>query len=83
MNDPMTDPLLDSRGVSAETGGKSIMTIWRWQRDPRVNFPKPDVIINGRNYWYRSTIGRWKVEMAAKSSTTSAPRGRADLQPAA
>lgn len=83
MNDHANDPLLDARGVSAETGGKSTMTIWRWQRDPRVNFPAPDVVINNRNYWYRSTITGWKTAMAAKCSTTSAPRGRFDHECAA
>lgn len=68
-----SDPLLDSNGVATEAGGKSKMTIWRWQRDPNVGFPMPDVVINGRNYWYRSTIRRWQSAMAAKPSKRATP----------
>lgn len=76
MLDTSGEALLDSNGTRAETGGKCAMTIWRWQRDPRVNFPLPDVVINGRNYWYRSTIRRWQCEMAARprKEEAAAPR---------
>jgi predicted DNA-binding transcriptional regulator AlpA len=56
------DVLLDSKQTRASVGQKSDMCIWRWQRDPRVQFPKPDVMINGRRYWYAGTIRRWKAE---------------------
>ena len=72
MGDPRSDHLLDSNGVCAEVGGKSKMTIWRWQRDPRVNFPKPDIIINGRNYWHRSTIKRWQATLSRTTSEHTA-----------
>ena len=32
------------------------MTLWRWTRDPRIRFPPPDVVINGRKYWKRKTL---------------------------
>jgi hypothetical protein len=64
---PLDDEvLLDSAGVRASVGDKSNMCLWRWQRDPRVQFPKPDVIINGRRYWYVGTIRRFKVSRARK-----------------
>ncbi len=72
----ITDPMLDSSAVSVETGGKSMMTIWRWQRDEKVNFPLPDAVINGRNYWYRSTVRRWQLEMVEKTGKNPAPPPR-------
>ncbi|KMO21624.1 helix-turn-helix transcriptional regulator [Methylobacterium platani] len=28
----------------------SDMTLWRWEKDPKLDFPKP-IRINGRRYW--------------------------------
>jgi hypothetical protein len=50
------DDLIPASIVKQENGGVSDMTIWRWQRDPQIQFPMPDVIINGRRYWKRSTM---------------------------
>lgn len=72
------DPMLDVAGVCAEVGDKTPMTLWRWQRDERVQFPQPDLMINNRRYWYRSSIKRWQASMAARSNATAAPRGRID-----
>jgi predicted DNA-binding transcriptional regulator AlpA len=36
----------------------SAMAIWRWERDPRLEFPQP-TIINGRKYWNRTDINGW------------------------
>ena len=33
----------------AEGYGVSLMTIWRWDHDPRLNFPKA-IYIRGRKY---------------------------------
>ncbi len=44
------DTLLDSAAARATCGNVSTMCIWRWQRDPRVQFPAPDVVINSRRY---------------------------------
>jgi hypothetical protein len=52
------DDLIPASVVKRENGGVSDMTIWRWQRDPQIQFPMPDVIINGRNYWKRGTMRR-------------------------
>lgn len=75
--DTSGEALIDSVGIRAETGGKSAMTIWRWQRDPRVNFPPPDITINGRNYWRRSTIRKWQRDMAARSEKSGVAPQRA------
>jgi predicted DNA-binding transcriptional regulator AlpA len=39
------------------------MTIWRWERDPKLSFPKPTVI-NDRKYWARSDINDWMRRQA-------------------
>ena len=44
------DVMLTGPQTREWVGGKSTMCIWRWLRDPRVNFPQP-LKINGRNYW--------------------------------
>jgi predicted DNA-binding transcriptional regulator AlpA len=40
------------------------MCIWRWMRDPRVQFPAP-LKINGRNYWRIGDLRRWQADRAA------------------
>jgi predicted DNA-binding transcriptional regulator AlpA len=55
------DPWLNSRQVRAEVGNPSEMTIWRWQQDPKIRFPMPDIVLNGRNYWFTSAIRKWKA----------------------
>jgi predicted DNA-binding transcriptional regulator AlpA len=40
----------------------SSMTIWRWQRDPEVEFPPPVKLgKNGRNYWWLPGIKEWEA----------------------
>jgi predicted DNA-binding transcriptional regulator AlpA len=43
------------------------MCIWRWMRDPRVQFPAP-VKINRRNYWRLGDLRRWQAERAASQT---------------
>jgi hypothetical protein len=59
--------LLDSNATRARVGGKSHMCLWRWTRDPKVRFPVPDIVINGRRYWYEDTISRWLSDRTARS----------------
>ena len=53
---PDDEDLVPSPIVKKENGGISDMTLWRWTRDPRIRFPPPDVVINGRKYWKRKTL---------------------------
>lgn len=39
----------------------SDMTIWRWLKDERLNFPHP-VYINKRRYWRASDLQAWEAE---------------------
>lgn len=50
-----TEILLKTSEVKARLGRISDMTIWRWERDPRLNFPKP-VRIRNRKYYRESEI---------------------------
>ena len=49
MTEPTSKALLPAKRVRARYD-VSDMTVWRWLRDEKLNFPKP-LIINGRRYW--------------------------------
>jgi hypothetical protein len=69
MVQPVDDEaLLTSGQVRARVGNVSCMCLWRWTRDPRVQFPLPDVVINNRKYWYVSTIRRFNMGRARKAA---------------
>ena len=38
--------------------GVTAMTIWRWERDPKLAFPA-STVIRGRKYWHRDDIDTW------------------------
>jgi hypothetical protein len=52
------DDLVSAAVVKRENGNISDMTLWRWTRDPRIQFPQPDFVINNRKYWKRGTLRR-------------------------
>lgn len=65
MNDEITDlsrlgidPLLDSKTICAAEGIRARETLSR--RVSRGEFPKPDRIIGGRNFWLRSRYLTWR-----------------------
>jgi predicted DNA-binding transcriptional regulator AlpA len=45
-----SDALLTTPQLRARLGGISEMTIWRYERDTEINFPKP-IRIKRRKYW--------------------------------
>ncbi len=61
------DVLLTAAQTRARVGGVSAMCIWRWMRDPRVQFPAP-TRINRRNYWRLGALRRWQAERAASQN---------------
>ncbi len=71
---PATDDetLLNSAQTRRMVGGVSEMCIWRWSRDEGVRFPRPDVVMNRRKYWFRATIRRWQAERAAATQKPAA-----------
>ena len=46
-----------------ERYGVSDMSIWRWCKDERLQFPAP-IKINTRRLWKRGEIERWERERA-------------------
>jgi hypothetical protein len=63
---PDDEDLVPSPAVKRENGGISDMTLWRWTRNPRIQFPQPDLIINGRKYWKRKTLRRHRQHIEAQ-----------------
>jgi predicted DNA-binding transcriptional regulator AlpA len=58
----LPDPLVCKRyGVSA-------MTLWRWDHDPHINFPKP-IRINRRKYRDEADLEAWERWRAAHGTT--------------
>ena len=49
----------NSRGIVAARYHRSARTIKRWESDPRVDFPKPDIVINGNPYWSDETLDKF------------------------
>ena len=50
--------------------GVTAMTIWRWERDPKLAFPAA-AIIHGRKYWNRNDIDAWMRRMATSKATAT------------
>jgi hypothetical protein len=40
------------------------MTLWRWQRNPELNFPLP-IVINGRKYWALDELEAWERSLSS------------------
>lgn len=63
--------LITARQVRDRTGKISAMTLWRWLRDDRLNFPKPVVVLR-RRYWYEADIDNWLNTRALTSAAGGA-----------
>lgn len=63
-----TEPGFISSTDLANFLGVSGMTLFRWQRDAKLNFPQP-AIINHRKYWARTAIDIWMKQMAVGKAT--------------
>jgi predicted DNA-binding transcriptional regulator AlpA len=63
---------LSRRGVR-QRYGISNMTLWRWEHDPRLNFPKP-IEINGRKYFAEALIEVWERDRAIPGSSRELAR---------
>jgi hypothetical protein len=77
---PDDEDLVPSSIVKKENGGISDMTLWRWMRDPRIQFPRADIIINGRKYWKRRTLRRHRRRLEVQQNAILRPpeRGKAE-----
>jgi predicted DNA-binding transcriptional regulator AlpA len=54
------DHLVTAPQLRNRLGGISDMTLWRWLRDPRLEFPKP-LIVNRRRYWWLRDLEAWEA----------------------
>jgi predicted DNA-binding transcriptional regulator AlpA len=63
---------LPASAVRVRYGGISDVTIWRWVRDPRVNFPAP-IKANGRHrLWKLADLEAWEASRAEGGANASA-----------
>jgi DNA-binding transcriptional regulator YiaG len=46
----------------------TVQTVDRWKKNPKLNFPPPDLIINSREYRKVATIETWERKRATTPS---------------
>jgi predicted DNA-binding transcriptional regulator AlpA len=46
------------------------MTLWRWERDPKIAFPRP-MIVNRRKLYRLADIEAWERQQAANAGTAA------------
>jgi predicted DNA-binding transcriptional regulator AlpA len=50
----------------------SDMSVWRWQRDPKIAFPLPFKLgAGGRNFWWLPAVRAWLRRREAEMSTSA------------
>jgi predicted DNA-binding transcriptional regulator AlpA len=54
--------------VRRRYGGISEMGLWRWINDGKINFPKPDMIPNGRRLWSEETLDRFDARLSVEAA---------------
>lgn len=54
--------------VRRRYGGISEMGLWRWIHDGKVNFPKPDLIVNGRRLWSEASLDAFDARLMVKEA---------------
>jgi hypothetical protein len=73
----MSKTWVTSKKVCERYGGISSMTLWRWERDPRLNFPKP-MVVNGRKLYGEPELDEFDAEQRQREAgrlTSSAHEG--------
>jgi predicted DNA-binding transcriptional regulator AlpA len=77
------DRLMNGRQVRIRNGIKGRATLHRWYNDPDIGFPRPAMVISGRNYWRESDVERWHRERAAMTepprAVAPAPSGAREV----
>jgi hypothetical protein len=68
------DELVPDSVVRAELGGITPMALWRWERDPDLNFPPP-IVIRKRKFRSRLAVEAFKQRLITKA-TKPAPTPR-------
>jgi hypothetical protein len=78
---PASNPGPEERYVNREQLREIIptsdMTLWRWQRDPKIGFPASVKLgADGRNYWWLPKVRAWMREREERR-VPSAEKGTA------
>jgi predicted DNA-binding transcriptional regulator AlpA len=71
------DRFIDSGAVSRRYNNASAMTIWRWQKDPAIEFPKPVKLGNRANFWWLPDLIEWDRQRRSASKPGNPVRVRA------
>jgi len=66
------DVLIPDRQARVEFGGITDMTLRRWTKDSKLDFPPP-IKIRGRNFRSRQQLERFKKRMLAQAIRERAP----------
>jgi hypothetical protein len=64
---------LSAAQVKRRYGGITDMTLWRWGRNPDLDFPTPTEIA-GRRYWRLSALVQFEVRRAFAKKSDLKPR---------
>jgi predicted DNA-binding transcriptional regulator AlpA len=67
-NPAADDQLLPARAV-CDRYRISPMTLWRWLKDPELNFPRP-LYVNGRRYFSQRAVRAFDEHQRASARTT-------------
>ncbi len=60
----METKLINAATVRHALGGVSDMTLWRWDQDISLGFPKP-IRIQKRRYWREADVLAWLERQAS------------------
>src|SRR5215212_3925829 len=63
-----TRKYITARDLRARLGKVSAMTLWRWEHQPALAFPKP-VYINGRKYYDLGELEEWERNRPAPTTS--------------
>jgi hypothetical protein len=74
-DDEEPDTLVPDPEVCKEFGGVTLMCLWRWSRDPTLNFPSP-IKLHGRNYRSRRMLEAFKQRMIERALRTRSKKTR-------
>jgi len=61
---------LPRKRVRAERYGVCEMTLWRWERDESLGFPKP-ISINGRKFYDVTELEAWERKRVTARAPTA------------
>jgi len=67
--------LIPSTTLRKTLGDISDMTLWRWLKNPGINFPRP-IMISRRRYWKKLDIDEWLERMSGQQDNNSDYQGQ-------